>query len=167
MADRNARFDWSRNLRLLESQTSLRWLISRSRSGHKIWVISDLFCGELTIALSQQWKNCTEVIRWSYFNPKIMDDFENSPWWWRLSGKRWQQQDVIVWCYVYIAVSFAIGFSVNNIFEQYLIAKMSISSSSENRDEIKEDNLVSALISLSSLIREVINFNVRHVCFIH
>ena len=79
-----------------------------------------------------------------------MDDFENSPWWWRLSGKRWQQQDVIVWCYVYIAVSFAIGFSVNNIFEQYLIAKMSISSSSENRDEIKEDNLVSALISLSS-----------------
>lgn len=68
---------------------------------------------------------------------------------------------------MYIAVSFAIGFSVNNIFEQYLIAKMSISSSSENRDEITEDNLVSALISLSSLIREVINFNVRHVWFIH
>lgn len=145
MADSYTRFDWSRNLRLLQSQTSLRWLIFRS--GRKIWVLSVAFCGPLTIALSQQWKNCKEISQWSYFNPKIMDDCENLPWWWRLSGNRQQQQDVIDWYYMYIAVTFAIWFTVNNIFEQYLIAKMSISSSSENLDEITEENLVSALIS--------------------
>ena len=65
-----------------------------------------------------------------------------------------------------IAVTFAIWFPVNNIFEHYLIAKMSVSSSSENLDEITEDNLVSAFNKFT-VLRKPLSWGNKLQCLAH